>query len=175
MNPHHRVNSGLKEFAPKKIQGKRYLPIPSRKPNIQKPSSLRFFTYFLIVFFVVTGIVLIVNFNLQSKQRIAENQAEIDEYTELLKPLPQKPSPTPTPELKPMVITRKPKDVYVAPNYSSPNWSTPSPTPDYSSNDDYYSSSSGYSSGSKSVSVKGYYRKNGTYVSPHMRNRARRR
>jgi hypothetical protein len=177
----HRVNSGLKEFAPKKIQSKRS-PL---KPSIQKPSSLRFFTYFLIVFFLLTGVVLVVNFNQQSKQRIAENQAEIDEYTELLKPLPPLPSPTPTPERKPTVITRKPKSVYVVPDYSSkPSYSpTPSYTPDYLSSDDSYSS--GYSSssgssygssyGSKTVSVRGYYRKNGTYVSPHMRSRPRRR
>lgn len=164
MKHHHRVNSGLKEFA----------PIPLRKPNVQKPSSLRFFTYFLIVLVVVTGVVLIVNLNLQSKRRIAENQAEIDKYTELLKPLPPKPSPSPTPERKPIVITRKPKATSAPPDYSSSDYygsgySTDSYGSGYSTG-----SPAGSSGGSKSVSVRGYYRKNGTYVSPHTRSRPRR-
>jgi hypothetical protein len=179
---HHRVNSGLEEFASKRIRQRDFAPVPLQKPNIQKPSTLRFFTYFLIVIFVVTGVVLVVNFNRQSQQRIADNQTKIDEYTELLKPLPPLPTPTPTPERKPIVITSKPKGVYVVPDYSSKSYSpTPSRVPGYlSSGDSYssgYSSGSSYSSsyGSKSVSVKGYYRKNGTYVSPYTRSRPRRR
>lgn len=180
MNHPHRVNSGLKEFAPKKVRQGRFAPFPLAKPNRQKPSKLKFFTYCLVVFLVVAGVAFVANFNKQSRQRIAANQAEIDEYTELLKPLPPLPSPTPTPERKPMVITRKPKGVYVVPEYSPPNWATPKPTSDYSSTDDSYSS--GYSSGSsygssygsKTVSVRGYYRKNGTYVRPHARRAPRR-
>lgn len=180
MKHHHRVNSGLKEFGANKTPGSRFMPTPPPKSNIQKPSSLKFFTYFLIVFSVVTGTVLVVNFKKQSQQRIAANQAEIDKYTELLKPLPPLPTPTPTPERKPMVITSKPKGVYVVPDYSSKSYSpAPSYTPDYSSNGDSYgsdySSSYGSSYGSKTVSVRGYYRQNGTYVSPHMRSRPRRR
>ena len=57
------------------------------------------------------------------------------------------------------------------PNYTAPShYSSRSST---SSNS--RSSSSNYSSPGKTVNVKGYYRKNGTYVRPHTRSAPRRK
>jgi len=58
------------------------------------------------------------------------------------------------------------------PSYSTPNQYSSTSTSSYS-----YPSSSSYSypSSSKTVNVKGYYRKNGTYVSPHTRSAPRRK
>lgn len=61
----------------------------------------------------------------------------------------------------------------------SPNYTAPSYYSSHSSSNSNSSSntrsSSNYSSPGKTVNVKGYYRKNGTYVQPHTRSAPRRK
>jgi hypothetical protein len=57
------------------------------------------------------------------------------------------------------------------PQYTKPSHNSSISTSSSSSR----SSSTNYSSPGKTVNVKGYYRKNGTYVSPHTRSAPRRR
>ena len=56
-----------------------------------------------------------------------------------------------------------------------PNYTAPSYYSSGSSSSSNSRSSSSYSSPGKTVNVKGYYRKNGTYVKPHTRNAPRRK
>lgn len=60
-----------------------------------------------------------------------------------------------------------------SPNYTSPNQYSSKSTSSPSSIS--RSPSSNYTSSGKTVNVKGYYRKNGTYVSPHTRSAPRRK
>ena len=56
-----------------------------------------------------------------------------------------------------------------------PNYTTPSYYSSRSDSSPSSRSSSSYSSPGKTVNVKGYYRKNGTYVKPHTRSAPRRK
>lgn len=135
-----------------------------------------FVKHFFIVFVVIVGLAGVFRYKLQSEERLAQNQAVIDNYAELLKPLPPRPSPTPTPLPKPLTITKLPPKISppsYSPSYTEPNWAKPADTSSYST-DSEYSSDYSPSYGDKTVSVRGYTRKDGTYVRPHMRRSPRR-
>ena len=61
---------------------------------------------------------------------------------------------------------------YTTPTYTTPTYTTPTyTTPTYTS----YKYEPTYSSSPKTVHVRGYYRKDGTYIRPHYRSAPRRR
>lgn len=159
-----RVQSGLQPFRQNSS---------SKKPL---KSFVDFLKYFFIVFVVITGLAAFFHFKAERAERLAQNQVEIENYAELLKPSTPTPLPSPTAKPQPIIINRLPSKVSppsYTPSYSDPAYSTSS---GYSTGSDYssdYNTSYSPSYGDKTVSVRGYYRKNGTYVSPYTRRAPR--
>lgn len=81
----------------------------------------------------------------------------------------------PVSTFKPTVLetfTPKPKSLNNNSEYTTPTYTTPTyTTPTYTS----YKYEPTYNSSPKTVHVRGYYRKDGTYVRPHYRSAPRRR
>jgi hypothetical protein len=74
----------------------------------------------------------------------------------------------PTPSYAPPVIQKSYPTISVTPKYTSPAYSTPSYTPPKTG---YSDSSPAWNYSSNDVDVKGYYRKDGTYVQPYSRTK----
>lgn len=97
----------------------------------------------------------------------AKIEARTQVATSALPPPDTASSPSPTVPAQAFSISSSSARVSTPPRY------LPAPAPTYPSYSEY--SSSTYSSGEKTVHVRGYYRKDGTYVRPHMRSAPRRR